>query len=107
VLGNCDVPLPGLDIPALARLTVAGVRILVIHDRADLGAIPPDVDVVVRGHSHIPSAVWEEGVLIANPGSASQRRSQPGCTVGVLQIAADGRLSARTIELDDFGERVR
>ena len=48
-----------------------------------------------------------DGVLIVNPGSASQRRHQPGCTVGVLEIDASGDISARIIELDEFGERAR
>ena len=46
-------------------------------------------------------------MLYVNPGSATQRRNQPSCSVGVLEIAADGALSARIIDLDDFGPRTR
>jgi len=107
VLGNCDAPLPGFDLPRLASLLVAGRRIAVIHDFADLGLIPDGVDVVVRGHSHVPSVQWHGRVLVVNPGSATQRRRQSSCTVGVLEIAKDGSLDARIVELDELGARSR
>jgi uncharacterized protein len=107
VLGNCDAPFPGFELDAVARTTVAGVRILVIHDFACLGPIPEDVDVVVRGHSHIPSVQWHGDKLVVNPGSAIQRRSQPSCTIAILEIAENGAGAARIISLDDLGPRVR
>jgi putative phosphoesterase len=107
VLGNCDAGVPGWELAGLARLTVAGVRILVIHDFGDLGPIPADVDVVVRGHSHVPSVQWHGSTLVVNPGSATQRRRQPSCTIGVLDIAEDRSVNARTLALDEFGDRVR
>lgn len=107
VLGNCDAPLPGLELGGIARLTVAGVRILVVHDFADLGPIPEDVDVVVRGHSHIPGAQWHGRVLVVNPGSATQRRRQPSCTVGVLRVGGDRAPDLGVIELDELGPRWR
>ena len=107
VLGNCDASIPGFDLPGFASLTVSGRRIAVIHDFADLGPIPNGVDVVVRGHSHIPGVQWHGRVPVVNPGSASQRRNQPGCTVAVLDIAEDGEVSARIVELDEFGPRLR
>jgi uncharacterized protein len=108
VLGNCDAQMPGLDLGRVARLKVAGVRILAIHDFADLGEIPDDVGVVVRGHSHIPGVQWHGSVLVVNPGSATQRRRQPSATVGILEIAEeDARIDARIIALDEFGERAR
>jgi len=108
VLGNCDSSVAGWSLHGLARLTVAGVRILVLHDLADLGPVPSDVDVIVRGHSHIPGAQWHGGTLVVNPGSASQRRRQPSCTVGVLDIPGAGASAVlRIIALDEFGPRSR
>lgn len=100
VLGNCDHPLPSLDLAAVARTTVAGVRILVIHDFADLGQIPEGTDVVVRGHSHIPSVQHRGDVLVVNPGSASQRRRQPSRSVAVLEIGDGAPPAARIVMLD-------
>ena len=101
VLGNCDFPLGGLELTGLARVNVAGVRILAIHDFGDLGPMPPDVDVVVRGHSHVPSVQEHGGVLVVNPGSASQRRRMPSRSVAILELVDQGRPGARIIMLDD------
>ena len=107
VLGNCDHPLPGFELAGLARKTVAGCRILAIHDFADLGPIPDDVDVVVRGHSHVPGVQWHGRVMVVNPGSASQRRRQPSCSIAILKIAENGRLEVRFVALDELGPRLR
>ena len=101
VLGNCDYPLPGFDLAVVARTTVAGARILVIHDLGDLGPMPAGIQVVVRGHSHAPSVQSHGDVLVVNPGSASQRRRMPSRSVALLDIAADGIPSARIIMLDE------
>ena len=107
VLGNCDWEVPGFALEGIARTTVAGTRILVIHDFKDLGELPEDVDVIVCGHSHIPSVQLHGGVLVVNPGSATQRRRMPGTSVGILDLADGSRPSARIVDLDDVGQRVR
>jgi len=46
----------------------------------------PNARVVVYGHSHIP---WNEdrgGQLLFNPGSATDRRRQPRCSIGLLYV---------------------
>ena len=57
----------------------------------------PDADIVVFGHSHIP---WNtEGIggqLLFNPGSPTERRRQPRCTYGVLEVA-HGAVESRSI----------
>lgn len=101
VLGNCDHDLPGWPLDIVAQVTVAGVRILAIHDIHDLGPVPEGVGVVVCGHSHRPSVHWLGPTLVVNPGSASQPRSMPGRSVGVLDIAFDASVVARIVMLDD------
>lgn len=104
VRGNCDYNLGGgWDLDLVARVTIAGVRILVIHNFADLGPIPDHVDVVVTGHSHRPRNEWHGHVLVVNPGSASQRRSMPSRSVGILELRADAVPRMRLVELDDVG----
>ena len=100
VLGNCDREIPGFALGGRARVTAAGVRILAIHDFADLGEIPNDVDVIVCGHSHRPNVTWHGRVLVVNPGSASQRRRMPGTSVAILEIGASGGLAARIVALE-------
>lgn len=100
VAGNCDslAVLPYLR--DRETVTIAGVTILVIHDFSDLGEIPSGVDVVVAGHSHRPREEWHGSVLVVNPGSASQRRSQPWRSVAILEVT-DGALSFTLVPLAD------
>ncbi len=103
VLGNCDHGLPGFDLQGIARVTLGGFRILVIHDFGDLGPIPDDADVVVCGHSHIPSVRSSGDALVVNPGSASQRRRQPSRSVAILELANRRAAEVRIVMLDDVG----
>jgi len=106
VLGNCDYPLPGFDLGDIARVGLGGKSIVVVHNIAHLDPLPGD-GIVVHGHSHRPRMEWQQGRLILNPGSATQRRHQPSCSVGILEITGDGNASARIIYLDDLGTRTR
>jgi len=64
----------------------------------------PDAEIVVFGHSHAPvNEMGEDGQLLFNPGSPTQRRAQPVHTVGELRIAGGRLLSHRIIPLDDPG----
>ena len=101
VEGNCDPHFPGLPLDIVALTTVAGVRILAVHDFTDLGPIPEGVDVVVRGHSHVPSVQQHGKVLVVNPGSASQRRRQPSRSVGILELVEGQPPAARIVILDE------
>ncbi|WP_159794851.1 metallophosphoesterase family protein [Puerhibacterium puerhi] len=83
----------------VARVTVEGVRLAVVHEtgpkqgrevRADRAF--PDTDVLVFGHSHIPwDTVSPAGMRLLNPGSPTDRRRQPVGTY-LTATAADGRL---------------
>jgi putative phosphoesterase len=99
VLGNNDGPdVAAWGAPETLELDLAGVRVAMIHDSGAAtgrAARPrrrfPGADLVVFGHSHIPMDLTEAGVRIFNPGSPTDRRSQPRGTLGVLHLAA-GRL---------------
>jgi putative phosphoesterase len=106
VLGNCDYPLPGFELGHVARVTLGGRGLVVVHDLHTLDLEPGD-SIIVHGHSHRPRVEWEAERLYVNPGSATQRRLQPSCSVGVLEVLTDGETSARIVELDDFGPRTR
>ena len=104
VLGNSDHFVPGWQLSGLARTTVAGCTILVVHDIESLGQVPSGVDVIVRGHTHVPSVQTRGHVLVVNPGSASQRRRMPSRSVAILEIAQGEAPRADIIMLDDFGK---
>ena len=46
----------------------------------------PNARVVVYGHSHIPWNGDRNGLLLFNPGSATDRRRQARCSVGMLCV---------------------
>lgn len=98
VLGNNDTELVG-KLPEERVFTVGGLRIAMVHDsgarngrEARLRRRFPTADLVVFGHSHIPiDNPGLDGQRLFNPGSPTERRSQPFHTFGRLCID-DGRL---------------
>lgn len=107
VLGNNDGSLHGV-LPERWEGTVAGVRIGMVHDTGGRAGreirvkrLFPDADVVVFGHSHIPwNAEGVGGQLLLNPGSPTERRSQPSRTIAVLDLADGAVRSAEIVVVD-------
>jgi uncharacterized protein len=100
VRGNNDTAAWAGTIPAIVRLVLGGVTILVIHDLKELEGDPAadGVRVVVSGHSHKPACVERGGVLYVNPGSAGRRRFTLPIAAGEL-LVGDGRVEARLVTL--------
>lgn len=94
VHGNNDGPELRERLPEVARFTIEDLEIAVIHEtgpakrreeRAD--AAFPGVDLLVFGHSHIPwHTVSPSGMRLLNPGSPTDRRRQPACTMMVVTV---------------------
>ncbi len=100
VYGNNDGPALRARLPEVARATLDGVRIAVVHETGPAAgrerraaAAFPETDVLVFGHSHIP---WDttagSGLRLLNPGSPTDRRRQPVATMMTAQVHA-GRLT--------------
>jgi len=103
VRGNVDMP--GLDLPEALQLDFGGARIAMIHDsgrkegrRKRLGKRFPEARVVVFGHSHIPFLEDENGLLLLNPGSPTDKRRQPEHTFALLR-SEEGDVRADIIAL--------
>ena len=97
--GNNDGPELRARLPEVARATLAGLSVAVVHETGQAAgrelrceAAYPDVDLLVFGHSHIP---WDTtaagGLRLLNPGSPTDRRRQPHGTFMTAEIT-DGRL---------------
>jgi uncharacterized protein len=105
VLGNNDHGLAGV-LPKTLLFELAGLRLAVVHDSGPakgrairLHRQFPDADLVIFGHSHVPiDEIGIEGQVLFNPGSATQRRSQPHRTFGRLSLA-QGRIAHHHIEI--------
>jgi putative phosphoesterase len=80
-------------LPIKREITVGHCRIGIVHilgdshNRVHLARQEfPNARCVVYGHSHIPYNQEHEGQLLFNPGSATDRRRQPRCSIGLLHI---------------------
>jgi putative phosphoesterase len=91
--GNNDGPELRSRLPEVARRTVAGVRLAVVHETGSSQGREArmdrafDDDVLVFGHSHIPwDTTTPRGMRLLNPGSPTDRRRQPHCTYMTLDL---------------------
>lgn len=103
VRGNLDPP--GADLPKTVEFGFGGVSIAMIHDsgpkkgrRARMRRRFPEARVVVFGHSHIPWLEDEDGLLLLNPGSPTDKRRQPDHTFALL-YAEGGEARARILPI--------
>ncbi len=107
VLGNVDQEEVMLALPIKREIVVGRCRIGIVHmldDSASRARVArqefPHARVVVFGHSHIPYNQEHDGQLLFNPGSATDRRRQPRCSVGMLSIDDEsGSVRGEIIEL--------
>jgi putative phosphoesterase len=108
VCGNNDGPdVVAWGAPETLELEIDGLRVAMIHDSgqktgrtARMRRRFPTADLVVFGHSHIPLDRTGDGVRIFNPGSPTDRRSQPHGTIGLLDIADGVLTDARIVTVD-------
>lgn len=72
-----------------------------------MDAVFREVDLLVFGHSHIPwDAVSPGGMRLLNPGSPTDRRRQPECTM--MRVGIDGdRLDVELIPVERSKAGVR
>jgi putative phosphoesterase len=104
VWGNNDGPLIRARLPEIARITLEGVRIAVVHEtgaasrrEGRLDRAFPQTDLLVFGHSHIPwNTTTPGGLRLLNPGSPTDRRRQPAHTFMTAMLDAG---EVRSVEL--------
>lgn len=99
-------------LPEVARAVIEGVRVAVVHETGAaagrerrMDAAYPDTDLLVFGHSHIPwDTVTPGGLRLLNPGSPTDRRRQPACT---MMTAAVRGGEVRDVRLHEVARPVR
>ncbi|MBA2279729.1 MAG: metallophosphoesterase family protein [Acidimicrobiia bacterium] len=108
VLGNNDIE---LRLPERTVVDLDGVAVAMVHDSGPstgrahrLRSWFPTADVVVFGHSHLPWHEVDVGAdghrqLHLNPGSPTERRLAPTCTVALLDLAAGRVRSAELVDV--------
>ena len=103
VRGNLDPE--AAKLPDVLQFDFGGVMMAMIHDsgpkkgrRNRMRRRFPEARVVVFGHSHIPWLEDEEGLLLLNPGSPTDKRRQPEHTFALLRIG-NGDVKAQVLAL--------
>ena len=110
VAGNNDGPELHARLGEFAGFEAGGVRFGVVHETGAAGGrearmdaaydgpdAPDGLDVLVFGHSHIPwDTTTRRGIRLLNPGSPTDRRRQPVCTM-MTAVADAGELREVTL----------
>jgi uncharacterized protein len=96
VYGNTDPWEVAQRLPRRVLVRAGRWQIGLVHGDGGHGPTPErargafeTVDAVVFGHSHQPLCEWRAGVLLFNPGSATDRRRSPYCSCGRLRVTAE------------------
>lgn len=105
VRGNTDVD--DVRLPEQRVVELQGFRIGMVHGWGPIAGLETRVrnefssaslDCLIYGHSHYPVCHRQEGLLLFNPGSPTDRRSAPYHSVGVLILGTT--LNGRILPLD-------
>ena len=101
--GNCDT----VDLPAQRIVQAGNFRIGLMHGWGGQNDLEQrifrefageEIDGLVYGHSHCPQVRRDNGLLIMNPGSPTDKRQAPFHSVGLLTVGR--RLTGKIINLD-------
>ena len=87
VRGNCD---SNYEWPIVLDLERAGLQIRLQH--IPPSRPPPDVDVLLHGHTHVPRNERVGDVLFLNPGCVTRPNQGAPASVAWLEISESGEL---------------
>lgn len=111
VRGNIDARVPGVpDVVTIELCDASGPRmkLLLVHIavvgsrlRGEVAkkAHAEKVDMVVCGHSHVPFAGRDKGLIVFNPGSIGPRRFGLPIVFGMFELA-DGKASLKHVDCE-------
>ncbi|WBW98827.1 metallophosphoesterase family protein [Oceanirhabdus sp. W0125-5] len=95
VKGNCDF---GSKEPSELFQHIGGKKVLMTHGHKYnvkyslmslmYRGLENEVDIILFGHTHVPVKVYNQNVLIMNPGSVGNPRMGPA-TIGIIEIIDD------------------
>lgn len=92
VQGNVEEDEVIRTLPIKSEIVVGNCRIGIVHilgdshNREKIARQDFPNARVVYGHSHIPFNEDRNGLLLFNPGSATDRRRQSQCSIGMLYV---------------------
>jgi hypothetical protein len=104
VSGNTDGPAIAARVPEVAMLEVGDRRITIVHGHRLGSPTPellrsahPEADIVVFGHTHVPTVRWIDDRLFLNPGAAGPARFRLKPSIALLRL--EERVHAEVIEI--------
>ncbi len=93
VQGNIEDDAVIRKLPIRREIVVGHCRIGIVHILGDSHNRErvarqefPNARCILFGHTHIPWNQEYNGLLLFNPGSATDRRRQPRCSIGLLYV---------------------
>ncbi len=89
VRGNCDF---NNEWPLVVELRRGGQRIRLQHI-PPARMMPPNVDILLHGHTHVPRNERVGDVWFLNPGCVTRPNRGAPASVAWLTVAADGKIS--------------
>lgn len=101
VHGNTDNEDITANFPAKNIVTIKNFRIGLVHGHGDKKTTEKraweafdeeSLDVIIFGHSHIPFLRYFKKVLLINPGSLTDKRTQPYYSFAVMNIEDEVRV---------------
>lgn len=106
VHGNVDEPALRQLLPRRLRFELLGRWVGLVHgdspslptvQRAVAEFVDEEVDIIVFGHSHRPLLRQDGDTLLFNPGSPTDRRTEPRFSYGRISLGPNGRLIAEHV----------
>ncbi len=73
-------------LPSTLTISVDNITFYLIHNKREIKQLPPEVNIVVYGHSHKYSLERKEDVLWLNPGSCGRKRFHQDVTMAILTV---------------------
>ncbi|YBZ95190.1 metallophosphoesterase [Bacillus sp. AK031] len=107
VHGNTDSEEICSLFPERLILHLNGYKLGVVHghgigkttEKRVMDAFEEKPDIIIFGHSHIPFLRYTKGVLLFNPGSATDKRKMPSYSFGIIEI--ENELKAQHVFYND------
>lgn len=85
-------------IPHDLTINLGGLNFFMVHNKKDVPASLPNVDVVVFGHSHKYLQEEKNGMLWLNPGSCGPRRFHQEITMMIADVSA-GKIKVKKVTI--------
>lgn len=85
-------------IPHDLTINLGGLNFFMVHNKKDVPASLPNVDVVVFGHSHKYLQEEKNGMLWLNPGSCGPRRFHQEITMMIADVS-EGKIKVKKVTI--------